>query len=385
MTDGRDVALIGVDGGATEAKAHAVDCPGLQPAGPFTLREEAASRKYEPLAGFEPVPVQEQIASRDNPQLTDQERTLGDHWTSATADAISEIAEKLNANSVLVGVGMPGLKTADGRGINAINNGPRIPNYLDLVEEKLRAAGLALHAPIAALGSDADYCGLGEQYADKGLFRDVADAYYFGGGTGIADALKLNNELVPFDACKSWLQKSWQMPSALGPTYEKLISAKSLNAVAAALSDSTAERFPEHDAQAGVPQAVTWMRMAATVLANLLFERLWTVKHGRHALPHRGDAYAALETDHPYRGRALERLIIGQRIGQIYGGGTHAATFKRHVDEVLARLIAESEDKALAENYLTESGTLQPGFVVASNLRAAPAIGAAVAAVRALG
>jgi hypothetical protein len=380
----QDTLLVGVDGGATEAKAHAIDCDRFAPDAAFTLGESAASRKYAPLPGFDPVPVAEQIAQRGNPQLTDQEKELGRHWVAAAAEAIADVANQAAKQQVLVGMGMPGLKTPDGRGIDAINNGPRIPDYLAQLEANLQQHGLTLAAPIAALGSDADYCGLGEQYAEKGRFRDVTDAYYFGGGTGIADALKLDGRLVPFDETKPWLQKSWQIPTALGPTYEKLISAKSLNAVAQGLSLRDEERFPEHDAQAGVPQATNWLRLAATLLADLLFERVWTIKHGRRALPYRGDAYNALATDHPFRGRQLQRLIIGQRIGTIYGGGTHQATFRRHVDESLAALIAHADDAELSRAYLAEGDTLRPGLVVASQLRAAPAIGAGIAAVRAL-
>jgi hypothetical protein len=380
----QDTLLIGVDGGATEAKAHAVTCEDWQTPAGFRLRDEQASRVYPTVADFVPVPVTDQFSQRNagDIRLTEGERTQGTAWIAATAEAIGDVAKQCGAQRILVGVGMPGLKTPDGRGICVINNGPRLPEYLDQLESKLADAGLTLAAPVAALGSDADYCGLGEEFAADGLFRDVSDAYYFGGGTGIADAMKLDGELVRFDQAKAWLQKSWQLASAMGPTFEKLISAKSLNAVYAGLRPDGESAFPEAAAATGDPIAQTWLRTASMILAELVFERLWTIKNGRASAAHRGDAYQALETDHPHRGTVLQRVIIGQRIGQLYANPDHHAAFAGPFEQCLARLISQSDDRGLINATLRGPDQLKPGLVQASKLRAAPALGAAVAAAR---
>ena len=39
---------------------------------------------------------------------------------------------------------MPGLKTADGRGIAVLRHGPRMPYFLDRLEERLVRDGLVL-------------------------------------------------------------------------------------------------------------------------------------------------------------------------------------------------------------------------------------------------
>jgi hypothetical protein len=410
--------VIGVDGGATEAKAHAVSCDDPQKPSSFEMRPEHASRVYPRLSDFTPLPVAEQLAQRDASaiRLTDKEAEQGRLYVQAAAEAIVDVAQQCRSRRVLVGIGMPGLKTPDGHGINTMNNGPRIPGYLDALEQNLASAGLELVAPIAALGSDADYCGLGEEYAAEGLFRDVENAYYVGCGTGIADAMKLRGKLLPFDAAKSWIQKSWQMASALGPTFEKLISASSLNRVYANLTKETKRRSDEetkaimaglhadrsrprpHAAVAvprsayaevaaitGDPVAIAWLGMAALVLAELIFERLWTIRNGRADAPYRGEKYANLDPDHDYRGTLLERVIIGQRVGQIYGDPAYRGVFGDKVDACLAAFIADSDDAELVRICLSSTGRqLRPGFVTASKLRAAPALGAAVAAVQAL-
>ena len=427
-----DVLLIGVDGGATEAKAHAVSCDDLHQPSSFELRPESAPRVYARVADFVPLPVAEQLAQRDAGAIkrTDKEVEQGRLYVRAAAETVVDVAKQCASKRVLVGIGMPGLKTPDGRGINAINNGPRIPDYLDVLEKDIAAAGIELVSPIAALGSDADYCGLGEEYAADGLFRDVENAYYVGCGTGIADALKLRGKLVPFDHARSWIQKSWQIASALGPTFEKLVSAKSLNRVYADLCRGTKARrhegtkdhvaagprtgrshalgdtavsavdgsegtapgavahaspHPEVAAAAGEPIAIAWTETAALVLAELIFERLWKIRNGRADLQHCGEAYAQLDPQHEYRGTLLDRVIIGQRVGQIYGNPAHRGVFGDSVDACLAVFIGDADDAELSGICLSlDKRELKPGFLTASKLRAAPALGAAVAAVRAL-
>lgn len=381
--------LIGVDGGATEVRAHAVACDDPSCPASFRLRDEAASRVYEPVADFRPLPAQDQLAQRANNciNLSADEKHQGALWVAAAAEAVSEVVRQCGARQALVGVGMPGLKTADRRGICVINNGPRIPHYLDQLERRLAEAGVELVAPVAELGSDADYCGLGEQFAAEGLFHDVKNAYYVGCGTGIADALKLGGQLVTFDRAASWMQKSWQISSALGPTFEKLVSARSMNDCYARLlgeASSTAPRYPEIDAAAGRPLARAWMETVALVLAELIFERTDTLKNGRRDASHRGESYGALNAEHEFRGALLDRVVIGQRIGQLYADPRYRSVFGNKLHIYLAAYIAESQDHEMISHYLT-GDQLKPGFLSASRVRAAPALGAAIAALQAVG
>ena len=380
-----DTLLIGVDGGATEVKAHAVACDDLNRGTSFRLREESAARVYARLSEFEPVPVADQFAQRDADDLKQSavEVKQGARWVLAAAEAIADVARQCGRRQVLIGLGMPGLKTTDKRGICVINNGPRIPDYLDALERRLAEGGVELARSIAALGSDADYCGLGEECAAEGLFRDVKSAYYVGCGTGVADAMKLRGRLVPFDDAKSWIMKSWQIPSALGPTFEKLVSAQSINRVYADLKGGDESGYPEAAAADGDAVANTWMNTAALVLAELVFERMLTIMRGRSAAPHRGEAYTRLDSAHDYCGVVLDRVVIGQRVGQIYADPRFSPFFTEKLTVHLAALIADSGDSELSGAYLTAEGGLRPGLVQCSRLRAAPALGAAVAAVRA--
>jgi len=380
--------LIGIDGGATEAKAHLVSVEGAPGAPRFLLGETQCMRKYERVGDFKPVDVKEQFRQRDANEivLTPAEIEQGELYIEAAAQVVIEICSVTGARRALVGMGMPGLKTPDGRGINVINHGPRMPEFLAKLEQNIRAAGIDLVTPIARLGSDADYCGIGEQYAEGGAFAGVENAYYAGLGTGVADAMKLRGKLVTFDAAKAWIQKSWQMTCSLGVTFEKVVSAKSMNARFANLMGRegdclvNAGRFPQDEALKGNALAAQTMRVVAGTLAELLFERLQTVAQGRKALSSRGEAYLALTPDHPYRGTVLDRLVIGQRLGFVYADDQYEAVFRRPLLDCLAGLIAERGDDTLRARCLTAAGEVKPGLVVGSPLRAAPAIGAAVSA-----
>lgn len=387
----KDILLIGIDGGATETKAHEVLVSGSWRKPKFHLGTRSASRKYKMLPEFKPVEVGQQIKERNEGavRLTPEEELQGKQYIASTAEAVEEIARQVGPKKLVIGMGMPGLKTPDGRGINAINNGARTPNFLEQLESRLREAGLDLLAPIARLGSDADYCGIGEEYATEGRFRRVKNAYYLGGGTGIADAMKLNGELVPFDHTKDWLQKSWQIASSLGPTYEKLVAAKAMNETFARMEKATldeyvkAGKFAQVEALKGNPRARFVMNLVSLLLAELLFERMYTLYAGREEAAYRGDPYLALRTDHPYRGLCFQKLILGQRIGDIYADAQYRKVLRSPLHAHLADLVERFAPAEMQEAYL-KSGKIKPGLIVASQLREAPALGAAVDAVQAL-
>ncbi len=385
-----DFLLIGIDGGATEVKAHQIMLEGDPKAPVFRLGDLQAMKKYEKVGDFVPVPVADQFRQRDEGaiQLTDPEREQGDLYIEAAAQVVREIVSLADSGrEVLVGMGMPGLKTPDGRGINVINHGPRMPEFLNRLEKKLRDSDITLVKPVARLGSDADYCGIGEEFAEGGAFRGAENAYYAGLGTGVADAMKLHGKLATFDSAKEWIQKSWQMTCSLGVTFEKVISAKSMNGLYANLLGREGDmlvnegRFPQDEAVEGRPLAQFTMHTVAAVLAELLFERIQTVAAGRRMLSWRGPAYLALNPEHPFRGTLLDRVVIGQRLGFVYSDDRYVDVFRRPLLACLAELISARGDSMLRARYLKPGGKeLADGVVIGSRLRAAPAIGAAVAA-----
>ena len=155
--------------------------------------------------------------------------------------------KKFPDKNAIVGIGMPGLKTKNKRGIIALINGPRMPDYSQFIESRLLEANMSLVSPIAHLGSDADYCGLGEEYAENGLFKDVKNAYYLGGGTGVADAMKLNGKLVPFDNTKAWIAKTWEMKCDKNISLEKYASSSGIQSIFSMYSNIPVEELNKNE------------------------------------------------------------------------------------------------------------------------------------------
>ena len=363
--------LIGIDGGASVVKAHQVVVTGSRAKAAFRLGEHASTEKHRSIIGFEPPDMQEQLGEyySGNIQRSGLEVVQAQCYVEAIVAAVGTIAEATQEREVLLGVGFPGLKTAHGRGIAAANNMARAPELLDDIQLALQNAGIKLHHPIARLTSNADNCGVGEEYAAEGMFRGVPNAYHAGCGTGIADAMKLDGKLVPFDDADDWIKKAWQMQSSFGESYEKIASASALirryaDAVHLTPEEVTAcGRFPELAALHGDEIAVHLLTKAAAALAELITDRIRTVRHHRH-------------------GTLLERIVIGQRLGELYGKPRYRAVFRDKLDEDLGERIRDMDEERLGSFYLTPDGKLRHGIVVASKLRGASALGAAIDAYR---
>jgi hypothetical protein len=192
----------------------------------------------------------------------------------------------------------------------------------------------------------------------------------------VAEALKLRGELVPFDAAR-WLAKAWQMTSSLGRNYEDALSTRGINATYAAGSGRPEpigpEEFPEERAaRAGDVVADGVMKEAAFVLAELVFARMVALRHGSRVPGGNGAGR------HPYVGLLFDRVVIGQRLGRIFGEPHLARVFRQRVEESLAHQLMRSQYVRMRARYV-HGGRLRPGFLRASRLRAAPALGAAAA------
>jgi hypothetical protein len=284
---------------------------------------------------------------------------------------------------------MPGLKTADRRGINVMANGPRIPDYAAQVEAKVKQGGIQFLAPVSHLGSDADYCGIGELYASDGLFQKTDNAYYLGGGTGAADALLMHGQLIPFDQTKNWLAKTWELKNELGLAMESYASTSGLQFIYSQLAGLSIDELNRKKiiplqiarrALKGDPAAVLAYQQVAKYLSLLLLERVTTLYSGWQSLfGFVNPARAPLTGNHPYRGEVFDRIVIGQRLGELLkspaGKKVLGDTLKRNI----AEMILESPllPKKIKEHYLSGK-RMRDKFIVCSELREAPALGAGI-------
>ncbi len=357
--------LVGVDGGASGVRAHSIEV--LADAS-LCLGEHSFEADYALAPGFEPVPIEQQAAELHAPVLGAAEREQGRRWIAAMATCIAAVARDADL-APLVGIGMPGRKTADGRGLALVRNGPRIPDFLDRLEARLAAAGLEAE-PIARLLGDGECCGLGEERATTGLLRGMRDAYYVASGTGVAEALKLDSSLVTLDELSEWFPKAWQLQDERGESIESSLSIAALNRRWLRETERPRPLRPtawlEDHADADAPAAAALAHLG-TALAGLLHQRLVLLGE---------------------RGRTLQRIVIGQRLAQLWTHERARAFLTPTTERELARLLVARTPDALAAPYLEPgdgaSAGLREGLLVASELRAAPALGAASAALEQL-
>src|SRR5687768_11750859 len=117
--------IVGVDGGATSARASRV----RRTAGGLCPEREGSARAHPLVPGFVPV-LREAAASA----LPLREHQAARAWAASVAESVLDV---LGDGPLVLGVAMPGLKTADGRGLAWLRHGPRAPRFLDDVVERL--------------------------------------------------------------------------------------------------------------------------------------------------------------------------------------------------------------------------------------------------------
>ena len=386
-----DFLLIGIDGGATKVNGWSLDID--EKGKSFSLGEWHSGKSYNEIEGFienfQPVDINVQLAQMKNGsfEIAESEAAQSKVYIEACSEVIKDIVEKSGTNRILVGIGLPGLKTEDKRGVAAMANGPRLMQYSEILEKRLAAYGIDLVEPISQLGSDAYYCGLGEEYALKGQFKMVQNSYYLGGGTGAADALKINGSLLSLDDIKNWFVKTWEIKTSEGLSTESYVSARGIqsiygNIVGVNVSSLTNQGvYPpqiREKALQGVGAAIETFRRVSYYLALLLYERITTLNIGWQNLftfvnPNRSEP----EKEHDYLGTTLESIIVGQRLGDLLrsseGDDVLWGPLFNHLTSFITESVVLSDE---VKDYYCPEGYFSRNIIKVSNLREAPAIGA---------
>ena len=335
---------------------------------------------------FTPVNIQTQLTemNQNNIQLTSEEKIQG----NAIVQSFANIIQQFNSEKpILLGIGMPGLKSDNKRGIVAMANGPRIPIFCEQLEKILEEKNISLAASIFQLGSDADYCGIGEEYSNDGGFFNCQFGYYLGGWTGAADALKCDGKLLPLDLTKSWLAKSWELKTSNDISLERYASAGGIQSIYSTHTGISVEElnlqaiYPNQileRAITGEKSAINTLNDVSHTLAKLINERIETLFAGWQTPfgfvnPNR----VPLESSHPYLGQVFDRLIIGQRLGTLMKESKQSNYLWLPFISHLKNLISESEALDIqAKKHYLDNGIEKIIFL--SQLRDAPALGAGV-------
>ncbi len=377
--------ILGLDGGATKIRGAVLECTSSHEFFCSSSIEEMVYRNCEGYnKEFQSVPILLQLEQFRGNQivLTPEEKTQGEVFVNAALYVIDALYKKYPGKPCLIGIGMPGLKTNDGRGIGAMANGPRIPEYAKSLEEKLEKRGIPLFAPIANLGSDADYCGIGEVYSTQGQMRDGQNVYYLGIGTGVADAMKIQGQLLPFDKAKPWIAKSWEMLGKEGKTFEKKISMFAIEEAYKTVDPCAHAGHVFDLALQGEAKAKEILESVVSHIVHLLYDRIYTLAVGGTTTQFADAKRAALIPNHPYAGLSWEKIVLGQRIGNLWLKKEYKAIFQNQVCKSLEKSILSLPEKF--HSLYVKEGNLLENLLVASPLDIAPVLGAGISAYLAL-
>jgi len=357
----RDEAmLVGVDGGATSVRAHVVAERGglLVEVGAAASLDHAELRPAD-LSDFAPVALEVQRAehARGAIEPTREEQAESARRARGVARVVAQALRAASGRDgpwrARVGLCWPGLKDAAGAGVLVAKNGPRAPRLLAEIAEALRLANVELAAPLPPLMSDGLACGLGERHSAAGALRGIDHGWYFGGGTGLAEAALLDGRVQTVDQLGPHWKRAWESTSrSFGAGFEDLVSAGGIDA---AWRRQGGEDRAVDAALAGHPAARELLRRGAAALAELCVDRILAV--------------------HAQRGLVLQRIVVGQRTGDWSADPRLDECWSAVLRAELAALLAQDAPDGVLRQWLP--GGERPDRVVASTLRSAPALGAA--------
>ena len=206
-----DDLILGIDCGATKVMAQSgVLCSKTNKISPGSFHKEYLYSDHPDWnPQFNPVPIATQKTeySSHNISLTQSEIKQGKVITETILKAIEENQDHK------IGLCFPGLK--DQNGILVMANGPRIPDLKNRLKQ------------IESILNDSDCCVMGEWKSTIGQMQNIDNGIYIGGGTGIADGLVLNGEMIDFNHNSS-PKRSWELTLPSGDSVESWLSPSSI-------------------------------------------------------------------------------------------------------------------------------------------------------------
>ena len=387
----KEYIIIGIDGGGSKVSAGIIESSDLSTFTFKSLSQQFYNERSEFNSDFSPVAMDIQLNeyNKEEYNITKDEVLQG----NAIIESFHNSIINLNIEKpILIGVGMVGLKTNDSRGIGAIANGPRMPKFCIQLENLLKKSDVHLYKPIKYIGSDADNCGVGEEYGNNGLFNGIQNGYYIGGGTGTADALKLENKLITFDNISSWMAKTWEIVNENNISMEKFTSLQGIQSLYSNYSKTPINILQDKSIYANEiftralendQAALLTCEDITKYMSTLIVERIETVFSGwQNKFQLLNPKHRFLDNNHPYKNNLLERIIIGQGLGKLFHLSKNTPLLWDPLHNNIYNMIQKSRVlPSKAKNFFFENGTLKKGFIMTSNLDNSAILGAGITAI----
>ena len=291
-----DKRILGIDGGASKVFSQLYI---FKDNNTVIDQSDTYECRYDEIIGhnqsFSPVSlnIQKQEMKDNTYKISKDEKMQA----SVVVKAIMKSIGYFTNNKIdHLGFCFPGIKMKEKDGISIMTNGPRNPYMLKQLNENI-AKNISLNIKLKKIYDDSLSCVNGERFSPKGKLKEISDAIYIGGGTGIADGILYNKKLIDLSMHKN-LKKSWEIIMPNGDTIEECMSL-------AGLCKKWKRRKP-----------------ISIELLNDLFDKA-SAKHemATDIIETAGKAFQLLIDERinffKAYNRFPEKIIIGQRMGQI--------------------------------------------------------------------
>jgi len=214
--------VLGLDGGASKilSQLFLINDKNevLNESRPFEV-------SYNSIINFDQsfIPVKLEIQKKESldKSITIQPKEL--RQSKVIIDAIMKSIQNFkNFEISAMGFCFPGIKTKNIDGISIMVNGPRNLNMLRQLNKKINLE-FDFSINIKNIYDDSLSCVYGEKFSRNGKLNNCSNGIYIGGGTGIADGIVYQNQIIDLTAEKDF-KKSWEIIADDGKSVEENLS-----------------------------------------------------------------------------------------------------------------------------------------------------------------
>ena len=286
---------------------------------------------------FSPVKLKVQKEQNLDKSITVLPKEL--RQSKVIIEAIIKSIENFKSFDIsVVGFCFPGIKTKNLDGISVMANGARNLKMLDELNKKINIE-LSSFTDIKKIYDDSLSCVYGEKFSLNGKLRNCSNGIYIGGGTGIADGIVYQNQIIDLTT-ESSIKKSWELIMANGDSVEECFSL-------GGLSQQWNSKKPK----------------SIDKLNDLFIKARIKNKKAEKILFSAGEAFSLLINSRisffQSKGEYPEKIVIGQRLGLILSEKNHPLKniiLKNKFKDIPIELSSNRNTAALGAAYQAING-----------------------------
>ena len=283
--------------------------------------------------GFHPVKLEIQKQQNSNQTIDVLEEEVKQSRVIIEA-IMRSIRNFKNFNVSIIGFCFPGIKTNNLDGISIMANGPRNLKMLDQLNKKINLK-LIPFTKVQKIYDDSLSCVYGEKFSKDGKLKNCSNGIYIGGGTGIADGIVYQGQIIDLKA-EPDIKKSWEIIMKNGDSVEECFSL------------------------GGLSQKWNSKKQKSINTLNDLFSKARMKNdNAKKIIDRAGKAFSLLVNSRisffKSKGKYPEKIVIGQRLGKILNEKNHPLKdiiLKNNFKDIPIELSSNRNTAALGAAYL---------------------------------